>query len=103
MEEIWEKWDYKLEGSKYEPIVIGTFKQYPIKLAWAATIHKCQGQTFKEAIVDFDNGAFSHGMAYVALSRVKSLKGLFLTRGLQKSDVISDSRISNFIAKNELL
>ncbi len=103
LEEIWEKWDYKLEGSKYEPIVIGTFKQYPIKLAWAATIHKCQGQTFKEAIVDFDNGAFSHGMAYVALSRVKSLKGLFLTRGLQKSDVISDSRISNFIAKNELL
>ena len=74
----WEKFDYFVKEKKFEPKVIGTFEQYPIRLAWAATIHKCQGQTFEKAIIDFDSGSFAHGMTYVALSRVKSLDGLFL-------------------------
>ena len=101
--DLWEKWDYRVVAGKYEPKVIGTFTQFPIKLAWAATIHKCQGQTFEKAVIDFDSGAFSHGMVYVALSRVKSLSGLFLVRALKKQDIVFDKDINKFILQNELL
>mgnify|MGYP006431161433 CR=1 FL=1 len=87
---------YFLKDGKFEPKVIGTFEQYPIRLAWAATIHKCQGQTFEKAIVDFDSGAFAHGMTYVALSRVKSLDGLNLIRPIKSSDIKFDDRIYKF-------
>ena len=100
---LWEKWDYKLIKGKYEPFVIGTFTQYPIKLAWAATIHKCQGQTFEKAVVDFDTGSFTHGMTYVALSRVKSLEGLHLIRKVERKDIIFDKRINKFVKQYELL
>ena len=83
--------------------MIGTFTQYPIKLAWAATIHKCQGQTFEKAVVDFDTGSFTHGMTYVALSRVKSLEGLHLIRKVEKKDIIFDKRINKFVKQYELL
>ena len=89
----WEKHDYKLKKGNYEPEVIGSFKQYPIKLAWAATIHKCQGQTFEQAIIDLHDGTFAHGMAYVALSRVKTIEGLFLSRPLRVNDIKFDERI----------
>ena len=100
---LWEKWDYKFVGDKYEPQVVGTFTQFPIKLAWAATIHKCQGQTFEKAVIDFGSGAFSHGMAYVALSRVKSLDGLYLIRALKIQDMVFDKKINKFVLQNELL
>ena len=61
---MWEKYDYDLKDGKFEPKVIGTFRQFSVKL-WAATIHKCQGQTFEKAIIDLDTGSFAHG--YVAL------------------------------------
>ena len=64
----------------------GFFKQYPIKVARASTIHKSQGQTYNEILVDFGNGAFSHGQAYVALSRVKTYEGLFLRKAIKESD-----------------
>ena len=67
-----------------------------------ATIHKCQGQTFEKAIIDFDSGSFAHGMTYVALSRVKSIAGLFLIRPIKFSDIRFDKRIYNFQKTVEL-
>ncbi len=98
----WEKYDYYIKGKKFEPKVVGTFEQYPIRLAWAATIHKCQGQTFEKAVVDLDTGAFAHGMTYVALSRVKSIEGLNLIRPIRFSDIRFDDRVYNFQKTREL-
>ena len=99
---LWEKFDYTVKDGKFEPKVIGTFEQYPIKLSWAATIHKCQGQTFENAVVDLDTGAFAHGMTYVALSRVKKIDGLRLITPLRFSDIRFDERIYNFQKTVEL-
>ena len=98
----WEKFDYLIKDKKFEPQVIGTFEQYPIRLAWAATIHKCQGQTFERAVIDFDSGSFAHGMTYVALSRVKSIEGLNLIRPIKLSDIRFDERIYKFQDSIEL-
>ena len=99
---MWEKFDYFIKNKKFEPKVIGKFEQYPIRLAWAATIHKCQGQTFDKAIIDFDSGSFAHGMTYVALSRVKSIDGLHLVRPIRFSDIRFDERIYKFQKTVEL-
>lgn len=74
---------------------IGTFIQYPLKLAWAITIHKSQGLTFEKAIIDA-NSAFAHGQVYVALSRCKSLEGLVLSSTIQQRGIISDKLVTNF-------
>ena len=66
----WEKVNYRLKGNKINPIPVATFIQYPLKLAWAATIHKCQGQTFDKVAIDLDTGSFAHGQTYVTLSRL---------------------------------
>ena len=78
--------------------VVATFTQYPIKLAWAVTIHKSQGQTFEKAIIDLDKGSFAPGQTYVALSRVTSLDGLFLTRAINVSDVVFDQNIEYYFS-----
>ena len=95
--EKWEKFNYKISDNKIIPSVSATFIQYPLKLAWAATIHKCQGQTFENVIIDMDYGAFTHGQTYVALSRVVSLKGLYLRRALTKNDFIFNQKIQDFL------
>jgi ATP-dependent exoDNAse (exonuclease V) alpha subunit len=95
--EKWEKFNYKISDNKIIPSVSATFIQYPLKLAWAATIHKCQGQTFENVIIDMDYGAFAHGQTYVALSRVVSLKGLYLRRALTKNDFIFNQEIQDFL------
>ena len=77
--------------------VIGSFKQYPIKIAWAITIHKSQGQTFDKFIVDMSTGAFAHGQTYVALSRATNFKGIYLKSSIKLSDIKFDKRILNFI------
>lgn len=96
--ETWEnklyKWDAVNRRVKSE--VIGTFKQYPIKLAWAITIHKSQGLTFDKMILEMNGGAFAHGQLYVALSRCRSFEGLILREPIRYSDIIIDDRVIRF-------
>ena len=93
----WEKIDYRLSGNNINPKVIGRFIQYPLKLAWAATIHKCQGQTFDEVAIDLDEGAFTHGQTYVALSRAKTIEGIHLLNDIKTSDLFFDKNVFKFL------
>lgn len=81
----------------------GTFKQYPIKLAWAVTIHKSQGLTFDHVIIDVGSGAFVNGQMYTGLSRCRTLNGITLKRAIKKEDIITDERIINFHEREQLL
>ncbi len=94
----WEKiqYTYNEEADHVEPNVIGTFEQFPLKLAWAITIHKSQGQTFDEVIIDVGHGAFAHGQVYVALSRCTKLEGIRLKRRIHARDFIFDGRVLEF-------
>ena len=76
----WQNMKYTLddETKEIQETVIGTFTQYPLKLAWAITIHKSQGLTFERAVIDARD-AFAHGQVYVALSRCRTLNGLVLS------------------------
>ena len=95
-------WDiYRFFFSKEKQTIVsevaGSFSQYPIRLAWAVTIHKSQGKTFDRAIVDMSQGMFASGQAYVALSRCRSFEGLILKNPMKKYYVKTDYRIFNFL------
>ncbi|MFA5117013.1 MAG: AAA family ATPase [Candidatus Omnitrophota bacterium] len=94
----WQKieYSYNEDEDKIEDEVVGAFAQYPIKLAWAITIHKSQGQTFDKVIIDLGHGAFTHGQLYVALSRCTRLDGIRFKRPVAGSDIIFDRRIYEF-------
>ena len=96
--EEWSKNEYKYnkQTKKIETEEAGVYRQYPIKLAWAITIHKSQGLTFENVIIDIGRGMFAHGQLYVALSRCKSIKGLILKTKVNKKDMIVHDRVINF-------
>jgi ATP-dependent exoDNAse (exonuclease V) alpha subunit len=96
---MWEKVEYEFDkdAGMIEPVVAGSFSQYPIKLAWAITIHKSQGKTFDNVIIDLGFGAFTHGQAYVALSRCKTFEGIQLKTRIRQRDIILDERVREFL------
>lgn len=95
--EEWKNVKYSFDDKTKEinEDVVGSFTQYPLKLAWAITIHKSQGLTFEKAIIDA-NASFAHGQVYVALSRCKSFEGLILSSPITFSSVKMDNTITNF-------
>jgi ATP-dependent exoDNAse (exonuclease V) alpha subunit len=99
----WEmfKFRYNEEIKRLESEPVGSFVQYPLRLAWAVTIHKSQGKTFSKVILDIGQGAFAHGQTYVALSRCTSLEGIVLKKPIQRRDIIVDPRVIGFIESLE--
>lgn len=100
--EEWTNARYALNEAtnEIEEIVEGRFQQYPIRLAWAITIHKSQGLTFERAIID-THWAFAHGQTYVALSRCKSLEGMVLSSKIPREAVICDANVARFTEQAE--
>ena len=98
----WENSKYIIneQTQEMETEVQGTFKQYPLRLAWAITIHKSQGLTFDKAIIDAA-ASFASGQVYVALSRCRTLEGMVLATPLHQSSVMSDLRVEDYIEGQE--
>lgn len=97
----WSLYQYEYDSVNKHLVQIktGDFFQYPLKLAWAITIHKSQGKTFNKVIIDLKNGAFAHGQTYVALSRCVSLNGIGLVHPLNKKHLKTDYRVINYLTK----
>lgn len=97
----WEIIRYKSEPSgEIGTETVGSFRQYPLKLAWAITIHKSQGKTFDRILVDLGSGAFEHGQLYVALSRCRTLEGIVLRQPIRHQDVITDEQVVEFFSQH---
>ena len=97
--EIWENMRYTYDEKEQKIVeeLLGTFQQYPLRLAWAITVHKSQGLTFRQVKIDFSGGgAFAGGQTYVALSRCTSLKGITLEEPIRRSDIFVRNEVVQF-------
>ena len=96
--EVWEnmQYTYNEKEKKVEEKVLGSFSQIPIKSAWALTVHRSQGLTFNNVVIDFAGGAFTGGQTYVALSRCTSLEGITLLKPLSERDIIVNMAVVEF-------
>lgn len=101
----WEsrRYAFDTEQGKIVESVVGEFHQFPLRLAWALTIHKSQGLTLDKVYIDLGRGTFAHGQAYVALSRCRTLEGLALARPLKPSDIMFDPAAMGYRRAFELL
>ena len=101
----WEKCqhDYDEKSKTISKDIVGTFTQFPVKLAYAITIHKSQGQTYSAVKIDLARGAFAPGQVYVALSRCQSLNNLYLTRPLYARDIIVSPTVIDFMDKKAMI
>lgn len=96
--EVWENIRYKFneKEQKIEEELLGVYKQFPIRLAWAITVHKSQGLTFKHVNIDFSGGVFAGGQTYVALSRCTALEGICLQEPIKPTDIFVRTEVLNF-------
>jgi ATP-dependent DNA helicase PIF1 len=91
------KYVYNAEDKKIDEEIVASFTQFPLRLAWAITIHKSQGQTYERVVIDLGRGAFAHGQTYVALSRCRTLGGIYLRRQIEARDIIVDPVVIEFM------
>jgi len=96
--EVWENMRYTFneKEQRIEEQLLGTYEQFPIRLAWAITVHKSQGLTFNQVNIDFTGGAFAGGQTYVALSRCTSLEGISLVTPLRQQDIFVRAEVVQF-------
>ena len=96
--EVWENMRYTFneKEQKIEEVLLGTYTQIPIRLAWAITVHKSQGLTFNQVQIDFTGGAFAGGQTYVALSRCTSLEGITINAPIRQQDIFVRSEVLQF-------
>jgi ATP-dependent DNA helicase PIF1 len=98
---VWEKYKYSYSAAtrQLKKDIVAEFTQFPLRLAWAVTIHKSQGKTYDRAVVDLGQRSFAPGQTYVALSRISALDGLYLSRDLRPSDIIVDEHVQRFMER----